>query len=184
MHVHVLGSLDIGFALKSRENPLQADVVWPAASIWIDVFDEQRRVKHLQSISQSPVLLRVRKSKADALGWIGRDVTTADILAAVRDGKLKFLMSSATQSNSGAGAYLVMLNAAVGKGDVLTEADLGDPAVREKARTLLGGVERTAGSSGWLADLFLTQDAPQRSRAGSSSQPWIPATWASSSRIR
>ena len=153
------GSLDIGFALKSTTNPLQADVVWPAASIWIDVFDEGRRVKHLQSISQSPVLLGVRKAKAEALGWTTREVSTADILKAVQSGKLKFLMSSATQSNSGAGAYLAMLNAAVGKGDVLTEADLADPTVREKARTLLSGVERTAGSSGWLADLFLDQDS-------------------------
>lgn len=153
------GSLDIGFGLKSAGTPLQADVVWPAASIWIDVFDEGRRVKHLQSISQSPVLLGVRKAKAEALGWTTRDVSTADILAAVRSGKLKFLMSSATQSNSGAGAYLAMLNAAVGKSDVLTEADLTDPAVRDKARALLSGVERSSGSSGWLADLFLDQDA-------------------------
>ncbi len=152
-----LGSLDIGFGLKA--GTLQADVVWPASSVWIDVFDEGRRVKHLQSISQSPVLLGVRKSKAEALGWTSRDVTTADILAAVRNGGLKFLMSSAAQSNSGAGAYLAMLNAAVGKGDVLTEADLADPALRDKARALLAGVERTSGSSGWLGDLFLQQDA-------------------------
>ena len=127
------GSLDIGFGLKSSTNPLQADVVWPAASIWIDVFDAERRVKHLQSISQSPVLLGVRRSKAEALGWTTREVSTADILAAVQSGKLKFLMSSATQSNSGAGAYLAMLNAAVGKGDVLTEADLASSARRGRA---------------------------------------------------
>ena len=153
------GSLDMGFALKSATAPLQADVVWPASSVWIDLFDEGRRVKHLVSISQSPVLLGVRKSLAEALGWTTRDVTTADILAAVRDKKLKFLMSSATQSNSGAGAYLAMLNASVGKGDVLTEADLADPKVRDDARTLLSGVERTSGSSGWLGDLFLSEDA-------------------------
>jgi len=151
------GSLDIGFGLKSTSDPLQADVIWPAASIWVDLFDEGRRVKHLQSISQSPVVLGVRKSKAEALGWTGREVTTADILAAVRDGKLKFLMSSATQSNSGAGAYLAMLTTAVGK-DLLGEADLASADVRDKARSLLAGVERTSGSSGWLGDLFLDQD--------------------------
>ncbi|WP_448954682.1 substrate-binding domain-containing protein [Labrys neptuniae] len=162
------GSLDIGFGLKSTAQPLQADVVWPAASIWIDLFDEARKVKHLQSVSQSPVLLGVRKAKAQALGWTGREVTTADILAAVKDGKLKFLMSSATQSNSGAGAYLAMLNAAVGRGDVLTEPDLANPSVLDKARTLLGGVERSSGSSGWLADLFLDLDA----RGGHADAMW------------
>ncbi len=151
------GSLDIGFAL--RAGMLDADVVWPASSVWIDVFDDKRKVSHLTSISQSPVLLGVRKQKAEALGWTRRDVTMSDILAAVKAGKLKFLMSSATQSNSGAAAYLAMLNAAVGTGDVLTAADLANPKVRERARTLLSGVERTAGSSGWLADLFLAQDA-------------------------
>ena len=152
------GSLDIGFGLKSKDEPLQADVVWPAASIWVDLFDEGRKVKHLQSISQSPVVLGVRKSKAEALGWTTHEVTTADIIAAVQKGELKFLMSSATQSNSGAGAYLAMLNTAIGKGDVLTEPDLESTDVRDKARALLAGVERGSGSSGWLGDLFLDQD--------------------------
>jgi len=152
------GSLDIGFGLKSATAPLQADVVWPAASIWIDLFDENRKVKHLASVSQSPVILGVRKSKAEALGWTRGEVTTADIVAAVEKGDLKFLMSSATQSNSGAGAYLAMLTTAVGKGDVLTSGDLSSPDVRQKARALLAGVERSSGSSGWLGDLFLDQD--------------------------
>ena len=157
--VSYLGSLDMGFALKSQTQPLQADAVWPAASIWIDLFDEGRKVKHLKSISQNPVVLGVRKSKAEALGWTRGDVTTADIIAAVERGELKFLMSSATQSNSGASAYLAMLTTAAGKGDVLTAQDLGDPAIQDKARALLAGVERTSGSSGWLGELFLDQDA-------------------------
>jgi Ca-activated chloride channel homolog len=105
------------------------------------------------------VLLGVRKAKAEMLGWTSHDVTTADILQAVKSGQLKFLMSSATQSNSGAGAYLAMLNAAVGRGDVLTEADLADLTVRDKARILLSGVQRSSGSSGWLSNLFLDMDA-------------------------
>lgn len=152
------GSLDIGFGLRATATAPAADIVWPAASIWIDLFDEGRRVKHLTSISQSPVVLGIRRAKAQALGWTTRDVTTADIIAAVERGELKFLMSSATQSNSGAGAYLAMLTTAVGRGDVLTEAALASADVRRKARALLRGVERTSGSSGWLGELFLDQD--------------------------
>ena len=103
-----MGSLDMGFGLKSTSKQLAADIVWPAASIWIDLFDVNRKVTHLQSIAQMPVVLGVRKSKAEALGWTKGQVTTADIIAAVERGDLKFLMSSATQSNSGAGAYLAM----------------------------------------------------------------------------
>src|SRR5262249_56986874 len=81
------GSLDIALALKPG-NDTEADAVWPAASIWIDMFDTARRVKSVKSIAQMPVILGVRRSKAQALGWIGAKVTTRDILAAVEGGRL------------------------------------------------------------------------------------------------
>jgi Ca-activated chloride channel family protein len=105
------GSLDIALALKSGVDP-GADAVWPAASIWIDMFDSARRVKSVKSIAQMPVILGVRRSVAESLRWIGAKVSSKDILAAVQAGRLKFLMTSATQSNSGAAAYLAMLAAA------------------------------------------------------------------------
>src|SRR5262245_6314041 len=151
--VRYKGSLDIALSLKPGSDPA-ADAVWPAASIWIDMFDTARRVKSVKSIAQMPVILGVRRSKAQELGWIGKKVTSKDILAAVESGKLKFLMTSATQSNSGAAAYLAMLAAAIGKPDLIEAGDLDKEAVRATARSLLRGVERTAGSSGWLADLY------------------------------
>ncbi|MES2193942.1 MAG: VWA domain-containing protein [Pseudomonadota bacterium] len=147
------GSLDIALALKAGNDP-DADAVWPAASIWIDMFDTARRVKSIKSIAQMPVILGVRRSKAQALGWIGAKVTTRDILAAVEGGRLKFLMTSATQSNSGAAAYLAMLAAGIGKPDLIEAGDLDKAEVLATARALLRGVERSSGSSGWLADLY------------------------------
>lgn len=149
------GSLDIGAALAPNA-VLDADAVWPAASLWIDLFDTGRKVKNLTSISQSPVILGVRMAKAKALGWTDRAVTTQDIVGAVKDGKLKFLMTSATQSNSGASAYLAMLSVLVGEPDVIAPGDLNDPKLQEDIKLLLSGVERSAGSSGWLKDLFLS----------------------------
>src|ERR1700757_587682 len=148
-----LGSLDIALSLKPGNDP-QADAVWPAASIWIDMFDTARRVKSVKSIAQMPVILGVRRSKAEELGWIGAKVTTKDILAAVQAGRLKFLMTSATQSNSGAAAYLAMLASAIGKPDLIEAGDLDRDSVVTTVRSLLRGVERSAGSSGWLADLY------------------------------
>jgi Ca-activated chloride channel homolog len=108
------GSLDIGLGLQPGRDA-QYDAVWPASHIWVSMFDSGRRVSSLKSISQNPVVLGVRKSKADALGWTTKPVAMADILAAVESGKLRFLMTSATQSNSGASAYLGMLSAVCSK---------------------------------------------------------------------
>jgi Ca-activated chloride channel family protein len=153
------GSLDIGLALGGQDG-VAADAVWPASSVWIDLFDTRRTVKDATSIAQMPVILGVRKSKADELGWVGRDVHMKDILEAVRAGDLKFLMTSATQSNSGASAYLAMLTSALGGADTVIEAgDLDKPDVRDTVRTLLSGVERSSGSSGWLADLYVKSAA-------------------------
>ncbi len=151
-HMSYLGSLDIGLGLRPGQEAT-VDAVWPASSIWIEMFDSGRKVTHLQSISQNPVVLGVRKSKAQSLGWTAGPVTTAEILKAVDGGTLRFLMTSATQSNSGASAYLAMLAAAHGKA-VLEAGDLDDAATLDQVARLLHGVERSSGSSGWLAQLY------------------------------
>jgi len=159
-----MGTVDIGLALQQPDFPY--DAVWPANSLWIDIGDQQRRVKYLKSIMRSPVVLGVRKSLAASLGFVDRKVETKDILAAVESGRLRFLMTSATQSNSGASAYLAFLYAALGQPEVLTEADLARPEAKDEVRRLLAGVQRSAGSSGWLKDLFLTgaKDGPAMMR--------------------
>ena len=148
------GSLDIGLMLAG-DTPPEVDAVWPASSLWIELYDTRRRVKDLKSIDTTPVILGVRTSKARELGWIGKPVRMDDILQAVQAGKLSFLMTSATQSNSGAAAYLAMLAAAFGDGSRLDPAALDDQAARAKVKALLKGVARSSGSSGWLKDLYL-----------------------------
>ncbi len=148
------GSLDIGLMLEGGDAP-DVDAVWPASSLWLDIYDTHRRVKDLKSIASSPVILGVRMSKARELGWIGKPVRMDDILAAVAAGKLTFIMTSATQSNSGASAYLTMLAAAFGTPDRLDPRALDDPNAQAKVKALLKGVARGSGSSGWLEDLYL-----------------------------
>lgn len=147
------GSLDIGLALTNTPPPF--DAVWPANAIWIELFDRDKSVRDLTPIARSPVILGLRKSKAAALGFVGRPVATGDIVEAVKAKKLTYLASSATQSNSGAGAYLAMLSAALGSPDAITLSDLKKPGLQETVRTLLSGTARSAGSSAWLADLYL-----------------------------
>jgi Ca-activated chloride channel family protein len=148
------GSVDIMLELENGA-ATPYDAVWPANSMWIALGDRNNVVKANESIMRSPVVMGVKRSGAQRLGWIGRDVTVAEILSAAESGQLRFMMTSASQSNSGAAAYFGYLHAFAGNPDVLTSANLRDPAVRDQVKRILGSVNRTAGSSGWLKDLFL-----------------------------
>lgn len=103
------GSVDTMLELQKPD--LAYDAVWPASSLWISLGDSAKRVKDARSIMRSPLVLGVKLSLAKRLGWVGTDVTVDQILQAVRAGQLRFMMTSATQSNSGASAYLGFLYA-------------------------------------------------------------------------
>ena len=147
------GSLDIMRALGREEIPY--DGVWPASSLWLSVGDTNFKVKHTESISITPVVFGIRQSLAEELGFVGREVSVNDLLEAIRGGNLRFCMTSATQSNSGASAYIGFLYALLGNPEVITSEDLEDPGLQEQMTELLSGVDRSSGSSDWLKDMFL-----------------------------
>lgn len=156
--LHYMGSLDIMGILGDGADGY--DAVWPASSMWISMGDMKHLVKDTESTSVTPVVFGVRQSKAQELGWMdGTDGTAAvpihDILQAVKDGKLRFSMTSATQSNSGASAYLAFLTTLSGKEGPLTAGDLDNPQLQEDMKTLLSGVDRSSGSSDWLKDMIV-----------------------------
>ena len=150
------GSVDIMRELESGAK--EYDAVWPASSIWLSMGDVNHLVKHSQSISMTPVVFGIRDSLAEELGFKGKDVSVKDILAAIQGGKMSFCMTSATQSNSGASAYIGFLYALLGKQEGMTAEDLQGEQLRADITGLLGGVERSSGSSDWLKDLFLKED--------------------------
>ena len=147
------GSLDIMRVLEQDE--IAYDAVWPASSLWLNVGDTGHRVKHGESVSISPVVFGIRQSLAEELGFVGREVSVRDILDAITAGKLKFCMTSATQSNSGASAYIGFLYALLGNPDMITEEDLENGQLQSDIQALLSGVDRSSGSSDWLKDMFL-----------------------------
>ena len=150
------GSVDI--MLELQNNTAVYDAVWPASGIWITLGDNQKKVKYQQSIMTSPVVFGIKKSIAQKLGFIGHPVKVSDLLSAINDKKLKFIMTSASQSNSGASAYFGFLYALLGNPEYITKNDLYRPELKVKIRSLLSGINRSAGSSGWLKDLFLKGD--------------------------
>lgn len=150
------GSVDI---MRELENGApDYDAVWPASSIWVSMGDTGHLIKHSQSISMTPVVFGIRESLAEKFGFVGEKVSVNDILTAIRDGEMSFCMTSATQSNSGASAYIGFLYALLGKQEGLTAEDLQKPDLQADIRELLSGVERSSGSSDWLKDMFLEGD--------------------------
>ena len=150
------GSVDIMRELESGAE--EYDAVWPASSIWLSMGDVDHVGKHSRSIAMTPVIVGIRERLAEELGFKEKDVSVKDILAAIQDGKMSFCMTSATQSNSGASAYIGFLYALLGKQEGMTVGDLQGERLRDDITGLLGGVERSSGSSDWLKDLFLKED--------------------------
>ena len=151
-----MGSLDIMRLLGEEDIPY--DAVWPASSLWLTVGDTGHRIKHAESISITPVVFGIRKSLAEELGFVEREVSVNDLLEAIQSGKLRFCMTSATQSNSGASAYIGFLYALLGNPEVITSEDLQSDELRAQMQELLSGVDRSSGSSDWLKDMFLQGD--------------------------
>ncbi|WP_417207776.1 substrate-binding domain-containing protein [Antarctobacter sp.] len=136
------------------------DVVWPASALWIALGDTQKVVHHGASVARSPIVLGLRTSIAKELGWIGRaDVTVQDIHTAAKEGKFRLSMASATQSDSGALAYLGFLHALSGTADALTLETLADPDLRDEMRDFLAQVDRSAGDADWLAQALIDNAA-------------------------
>lgn len=157
--VDYMGSLDIMNVLES--GAADYDAVWPASSMWISMGDAKHLVKDAQSTSTTPIVFGIAKKKAEQLGWADssgktKAVSTADVLAKVQSGDLKFSMTSATQSNSGASAYLAFMTALRGGTGPITDSDLADSSLTSNVAQLLKGVDRSSGSSDWLKDMVVT----------------------------
>lgn len=152
LSIDYAGTIDIMDKLNSKE---QYDAVWTSNSIWLYMLNSDVKVKNSKSTSINPVVFGIKKSKAQELGFIGKDVYTKDILKAIQNGKLKFSMSSATQTNTGATAYLGFVSTLAGNPEILTEKDLQSETLKQNLTKLFSGVTRSSGSDEFLEELFL-----------------------------
>lgn len=148
------GTLDIMEKLNSGE---KYDAVWASNSMWVYML-EKVSVQNSKSTSINPVVFGIKRSKAEELGFIDKDIYTSDIVNEIKNGNLKFSMSNPTQTNTGASAYLGLLTTLAGSPEVLREEHLQEESLKADLVSLFSGLERSSGSEDFLEELFVNGD--------------------------
>ena len=147
------GDLEIVDILNTNSKPY--DAVWISNSLWLYMLDNSYLTTDSKSIVIDPVVMAIEKSKALELGFTNKDVYNKDILAAIKSGKLKYIMASVTKTNTGAMSYLNFLNSMAGSPEVLTESMLDSNSLKSNLKDFFKGVERVSGDEKYLTDMFL-----------------------------
>lgn len=144
------------------------DGIWMSNSIWLYMLDDVK-VINSKSVSINPVVMGIKKSKAEELGFINKKIYNKDIMNAIKNGKLKYVMSSVTKTNTGLTAYLGFLNSLAGSPEILTMDMLNDNELKNNLKSLFSGVERVSGSDTFLEDMFLSKNSYEAVIASESS---------------
>jgi len=151
-----VGTIDGTQAIVSGSD--HHDLAWFSHSKYLDLLQANgpRRVHAETPIMLSPVVLGVKHSVAERLGWAnGAKVTWRDIADAAAAGKLRFAMTNPASSNSGFTALVGVASAFAGSADALNAGRIDTKGLKE----LFAGQKLTAGSSGWLADAFVASQS-------------------------
>ena len=151
LEVNYVDDLD---ALDYIDTGSKYDAVWMSNSIWLYMLDNAS-VINSKSISINPVVMGIKKSKAQKLGFTSKDVYNKDIMNAIKSGNLKYVMTSVTKTNTGLTAYLGFLNSLAGSPEVLSSEMLSNKTLVSNLKSLFSGVERVSGTDTFLEDMFL-----------------------------
>jgi Ca-activated chloride channel family protein len=145
------GSLDGAQAIAAGD---PSDMAWFSSGNYLSLLEgKSGRIIAQTPIMLSPVVIGVKHSVAQGLGWAGStSVTWADIAAAAKAGKFHFAMTNPAASNSGFVALVGVASAFAPGGSL----DSGNVNV-DKLKDFFSGQVMTAGSSGFLADAFTRQ---------------------------
>ena len=144
------------------------DALWMSNSIWLYMLDGVK-VINSKSISVNPVVMGIKKSKAETVGVVNNNIYNKDIMNAIKDGKLKYVMTSVTKTNTGLTAYLGFLNSLAGSPEILSMEMLDNEDLKNNLKSLFSGVERVSGSDTFLEDMFLSSDSYEAVIASESS---------------
>ena len=145
-------------AISSIEaNPSYYDAMWLSNSTWIYMLNGVRTLNS-KSTNINPVVFGIKKKKAEQLGFTSGEVYNRDLVNAIKDKKLKYVMSSVTKTNTGMIAYLGFLNSLSGSPEILTKEMLENDKLISDLTALFSGVERVSGTDDFLREMFLNSD--------------------------
>ena len=146
------GSLDGAEAIVSGD---KSDLGWFSSGNYLTLLAGSKgRIVAQQPVMLSPVVIGVKHSVAQRLGWAGSTkVTWADIANAAKDGRFHFAMTNPAASNSGFVALVGVASAFAGGGGALDAGSINVARLKD----FFSGQVLTAGSSGFLADSFVRQ---------------------------
>lgn len=153
--VHVtltyMGTLD-GTEKVMNGGDSDYDATWFPSDAYMSLFDDKsKKVSQETSIMRTPVVMGVKKDKADELG-LGQSPKWADIVSAAKSGRLRFGMSSPVSSNSGFSTVVEMATALSDTGNALTTDDV--KKVESQLKDFASGQQLASGSSGWLMEAY------------------------------
>ncbi len=149
---------DLEIVDKLNEYPANYDAVWISNSIWLYMLDNTSLVTDSKSIAIDPVVMSIKKSKAESLGLIDKDIYNYEILDLIKNKELKYVMANVTKTNTGATAYLGFLNSLAGSPEVLSSEMISEANLIKDMKTLFTGVERVSGNEDYLEKMFLNGD--------------------------
>ena len=156
LEIEHYGDLEIVDILN--DNSKNYDAVWISNSIWLYMLDNSYLTTDSKSIVIDPVVMGITKSKAKELGFVDKEIYNKDILNAIKEGKLKYIMSSVTKTNTGATSFLSFLNSLAGSPEVLTEEMLDKDSLKTDLKDFFKGVERVSGDEEYLTTMYLNGD--------------------------
>lgn len=130
------------------------DAIWASNSIWLDSLSGVS-TSDSKSTSITPITFGIKKSKAEKLGLIGKNVKMKDILELIKNKEITFSMANPISTNSGATSYLNILSTLAGNPDVLTSKDLKNEKLKNDLKTFFSGLVRTSGDEDFLETSFI-----------------------------
>ncbi|GAA4252314.1 VWA domain-containing protein [Dactylosporangium darangshiense] len=157
------GTLDGVENVVSGNAAKSYDAIWFASNRYLQLHPGAGdKIGTATKVATSPVVLGLRKSVAEQLGWNAHRPTWSEIAVAAGEHKFTYGMTNPASSNSGFSALVGVAAALSGTGAALTAEQIAP--LTPRLRAFFAGQNLTAGSSGWLADAFVKSLAQNSDR--------------------